>query len=138
MKTILSFVFSLVALSTIATAQPKRPIKKKPAPQIVNAKVVTEAEFMANAASFNGTAITIKNVSLRPRIEVKAECKTIPVGDRPITVEFASAPKWNAVCFSIDQDDKENLKENQGPTKADITLKGNADKGFRIISYKKN
>jgi hypothetical protein len=137
MKSILSFVFSLVALSTIATAQPKKPIKKKPTPQVVGT-IVTEAAFMANAASFNGTVITIKNVSLRPRIEVKAECKVRPVGDKPITVEFASAPKWNAVCFSIDEDDKEDLKENQGPTKADIPLKGNADKGFRIISYKKN
>ena len=100
-----------------------------------NSKDVTEAAFMANPASFNGTAFTLKNVSLRPGQEVKAECKRVPVGERPITVEFASAPKWNAVCFSIDEDDKDDLKETNGPTKANITLKGNADKGFRIVSF---
>lgn len=132
MKKLIIFVLSIVALSTTAMAQSKKNMPNSNAGVV---KVVTEAEFMANPAAFNGATITIKNVSLRPRKDIRDECRKHPTGDKGIAVEFASNPKWEAACFSILEADKTTLLATQGPTKADITLKGNADKGFRIISY---
>jgi len=133
MKSIISFLFCIVALTTTTMAQ--IPKKHEITPKVI-VKVVTEAQFMANPSSFDGVTITIQNVKIAPRKDIRDACRTHPTGYNGIAVVFASAPKWEAVCFSIPEADKTALLAS-GQTMADITLSGNADKGFKITSYKK-
>ena len=133
MKSIISLVLCIVALTTTSVAQ--IPKKHEITPK-ANVKVVTEAKVMANPSSFNGVTITIQNVKIAPRKDIRDACRTHPTGYKGIAVVFASAPTWEAVCFSIPEADKTALLAN-GQTMADITLSGNSDKGFKITSYKK-
>jgi hypothetical protein len=128
MKSILSFVFCIVALTTSVMAQSRKTLPPPALPM-----VVTETNFMANPSSFNGVTFTIQNVTLRSGIVIKSGCKKTQFENKPITVEFASAPTWNSACFSIPATDYAKI----GRTKADITLSGDSVSGFRITSYKK-
>ena len=133
MKSIFSLVFSIVALSTSALAQSKKPMPT------ASAVTVIQPEFFANPSKFDNKLITIPNAVLRPRIEVTANCKAVEFGEKPITVEFNKAEFNNKVCFSMDQVDKKKLAESTtGPTKASITIKGTAKDGFTIISFVPN